>query len=334
MKNKLFVLLYAGLLLAGCNNTPEVTVADIKPVKIDIPANLPVFNADSAYKYIQQQVDFGPRVPNTKAHKACAVFLEQFFRRFADDVLVQEGKVTAYTGEVLDIKNIIARFHPEKEERIILMAHWDTRHIADKDKDEEKRKIPFDGANDGGSGVGILMELARIFAQQKPDIGVDIILFDAEDYGNPEDGKSYCLGSQYFAANLPFKQYYPRYAILLDMVGAQGAKFFKEGYSMQTASGVVNRVWSIAKQLGYGDVFVQNVSPAITDDHYFINTMLQIPAIDIIQHDPDTRSGFGHFWHTHDDNMEIIDRYTLKVVGTVLIAVVYSETIKNTQVTL
>jgi Zn-dependent M28 family amino/carboxypeptidase len=329
MKNNILFASVCVLIWSACNNSGESPKPEIKPTTIDIPANLPLFNADSAFFYIQQQVDFGPRVPNTKAHKACALYLEQFMRKFADDVLVQEGKVTAYTGEVLEIKNIIARFHPEKQERIMLMAHWDTRHIADKDKDEAKRKVPFDGANDGGSGVGVLMELARIFAQQKPDIGVDIILFDAEDYGNPEDSKSYCLGSQYFAANLPFKQYYPKYAILLDMVGAQGAKFYKEGYSMQTAAAVMNRVWAIARQIGYGDIFINEVSPAITDDHYFINTMLQIPAIDIIQYDPGTKSGFGDYWHTHDDNMEIIDRFTLKAVGSVLIATVYSEKVKS-----
>lgn len=328
MKSKMLIATAWVVVWSACNQSGDSIKTEIKPSTIDIPANLPLFNADSAYFYIQQQVNFGPRVPNTKAHKACASFLEEFMRRYADEVMVQEGKVTAYTGEVLDIKNIIARFRPENSERILLMAHWDTRHIAEKDKDESKRKIPFDGANDGASGVGVLMELARIFAQQKPEIGVDIILFDAEDYGNPEDSKTYCLGSQYFAANLPFKQYYPKYAILLDMVGAQGARFYKEGYSMQSAPAVMNRVWAIARQIGYGDIFIQEVSPPIIDDHYFIHTMLQIPSIDIIQHDPGTKSGFGEYWHTHDDNMSIIDRYTLKAVGSVLIATVYSEKVK------
>ena len=326
MRNSFLLLISTLLFACSCNNSSSDTVIDVKPILIDIPANLPVFNSDSAYHYIQKQVDFGPRVPNSKAHKACGNFLEAFMRKFADDVVVQEGKVTAYTGEKLEIKNIIARFSPENSERIILMAHWDTRHIAD--KDTERKDEPFDGANDGGSGVGVLMELARIFHQQKPDIGVDIILFDAEDYGSPDDSKSYCLGSQYFASNLPFKQYYPKYAILLDMVGASGAKFYKEGYSMQTAAGVMNRVWSIAKQIGYGDFFVNETSPAITDDHYFINTMLQIPSIDIIQYDKETKSGFGSYWHTHDDNMDIIDKFTLKAVGSALIAVVYSEKLK------
>jgi len=325
MKNSLILFVAMLLVACSCNNSPDAAPIASKPVTIQLAENLPIFNSDSAYQYIQNQVDFGPRVPNSKAHKACALYLERFMRKHADEVLVQEGKVTAYTGERLEIKNIIARFQPENEERIILMAHWDTRHIADKDKDESRKNEPFDGANDGGSGVGVLMELARIFSLNQPSIGVDIILFDAEDYGNPEDSKSYCLGSQYFAANLPFKKYYPKYAILLDMVGASGAKFYKEGYSMQTASNVMNRVWAIGQQIGYADFFINETSPAITDDHYFINTILQIPAIDIIQYDAGTRSGFGAYWHTHDDNMDVIDKFTLKAVGSTLIAVVYSE---------
>jgi Zn-dependent M28 family amino/carboxypeptidase len=289
----------------------------------------PAFNADSAYLFIQKQVEFGPRVPNTKGHEQCALYLENLLKKHTPHVLVQQAEVTAFDTKKLKIKNIIASFKPELKNRIALFAHWDTRPVADQDtKDQDK---PIDGANDGGSGVGILLEIARAIAQTQPTIGIDIILFDAEDYGQPDNSKfprmeeSYCLGSQYWTKHKHDLNYFAKYGILLDMVGAKNAQFTMEGVSMEYASDIVKKIWNTAAQAGYSDYFVFNETKQIIDDHYYINTIAQIPTVDIIQYDPLTSSNFYSAWHTHNDNMSGIDKNTLKAVGQTLLEVIYRE---------
>ena len=214
----------------------------------------------------------------------------------------------------------------------MLFAHWDTRPFADRDtKDKAK---PIDGANDGASGVGVLLEVARLLQQNQTSIGVDIIFFDAEDYGSTaasiigqNSANDWCLGTQYWAKNPPIANYHPRYGILLDMVGASNAIFPKDYYSMYYAPHIVNKVWGKARDLGYGAYFSDielTQRGAITDDHVYVNELAKIPAIDIIHYDPTTYD-FGSFHHRHTDNMDIIDKKTLKAVGQTILEVVYSE---------
>jgi len=302
---------------------------DIKPV-----VAVPDFNADSAYHFIQSQVKFGPRIPNTPSHLHAGNYLVSKLTEYNATVEVQEFQDKAYNGDILNLKNIIASYYPEKARRILLAAHWDTRPFADKD-DTNPRKT-FEGANDGGSGVGVLLEVARILASEQPDnAGIDIIFFDGEDYGEPEfyDGKTintgksfWCLGSQYWSNNKHRKNYMAYYGILLDMVGAKGATFYKEGGSMQFAKKIVDKVWEAGISSGYNQHFINNTSPGITDDHIFVNQSAKIPMINIVEYNPESPgSYFGSYHHTQQDNMTLIDRTTLKAVGQTLLYVIFNE---------
>lgn len=300
-----------------------------KPQKeSSVPVNAPIFSSDSAYVYIQNQVDVGPRVPNSAAHKACAQYLSSELRRFGAEVIEQRASLIAYNGVVLDAVNIIGTYNPEEQTRVLLMAHWDTRPYSDNDINEANHKKPVLGADDGASGVGVLLEIARLFALQKPEIGVDIVFFDAEDYGQPyfdegvEKNDTWCLGSQYWARNPHVNNYQAKYGVLLDMVGARGAVFPKEKISMIYAAHIVEKVWETAKKLGYGNYFVNKIGNPITDDHLYVNEIARIPSIDIIHY---TDEGFGAHWHTVDDTMKNIDKNTLKAVGETLVAVIYAE---------
>lgn len=293
--------------------------------------NPPPFNADSAYSYIEAQLSFGPRVPNTEAHDKCALWLEEKFNSFGADVLVQKAKVEAYDGSLLNMSNIIARFQPEKVNRLLLMAHWDTRPFADHDPDPDRQNHPIPGANDGASGVGVLLEIGRLLGETNTNIGIDIILFDVEDYGVPDhldiewNVDSWCLGSQYWSRNPHEKGYYARYGILLDMVGAKNAVFTQEEVSVYYAKTVLEKVWKKAREIGYSDYFSYEKTPQIVDDHRYVNEILGIPSIDIIQYDHGTESNFGSFWHTHNDDLQIIDKKTLKAVGEVVLNVIFAE---------
>ncbi len=317
------------LLAVSCSNQskPEDKKSQVHEV-VDVPE----FNRDSAYAYVEKQVMFGPRVPGSEAHAACATWLEGTMKRFADTVEVQSFRARAYNGKVLRGKNIIASFNTEQNKRILLCAHWDSRPYADHDPDETKHDTPIDGANDGASGIGVLIEIARQLSMQQPEIGVDIIFFDLEDYGPPQDAQNYGgqdhwgLGSQFWSRNPHVASYRARYGILLDMVGVKDATFLMEGFSMMYAPARVRKVWNLAADLGYGDYFVKESGGYITDDHYYINTIINIPTINIIHLDPQSANGsFFEYWHTLNDNMEHIDRATLGVVGRVVLHVVFNE---------
>ncbi|WP_439183891.1 M28 family peptidase [Carboxylicivirga taeanensis] len=322
--------LISSLLFFSCNSKKDKKTTTVS-ASTTPQVETPVFNSDSAYHYVAQQVAFGPRVPNTAEHAACANYLASELKRFGADVIVQEADVIAFDNTVLKAKNIIGQYNPEKSNRILLFAHWDTRPFADYDKDAAKRNTPIDGANDGGSGVGVLLEIARQIGQAGHQLGIDIIFFDAEDYGRPahldvpykED--TWCLGSQYWGKNPHKQNYTARYGILLDMVGAQNALFYKELYSLDFAPEIVDRVWNTAADLGYGQYFVFEQGGMITDDHVYVNQLTNIPCIDIIQHDPTSPTSFGSHWHTHDDNMDNIDKNTLKAVGQTVLEVIYNE---------
>ncbi len=216
----------------------------------------------------------------------------------------------------------------------MLLAHWDTRPFAD--KDTQDRFASIDGANDGASGVGVLLEIGRVLSTiDSLSVGIDIILFDGEDWGE-RDGEHanvslsggldswWCSGSQYWAKNKHKKNYYASYGMLLDMVGARRSQFFREGASMTYAPEIVNKIWTIADQIGYSDYFVKQDVPAFTDDHIYVNRFAKIPMIDIVHYQ--TGIGFfGDYHHTKKDSMPIIDKAALKAVGSTLLHVIYYE---------
>ena len=291
----------------------------------------PDFNADSAYIYLQEQCDFGPRTMNSTAHDKCEKWIIQKFEQYGCKVTTQKATLNGYDGTPLRSTNIIASYNPEATTRIMFCAHWDCRPWADNDPDSTNWHKPIVAANDAASGVGVMIELARILKGSGLELGVDFICFDAEDYGTPQwfegedPGDTWALGAQYFANNLP-EGYAPRYGILLDMVGGVGAKFYREGMSMQYAPAIVKKVWNAARQVGYGSYFPKDDGGMITDDHIPVNQTANIPCIDVIPYYPDcAQSSFGPTWHTINDDMQHIDPNTLKAVGQTIIQVLYSE---------
>lgn len=286
---------------------------------------VPAFNSDSAYAFIDRQVSFGPRHPNSDGHRQTKEYLLSKLRSYAGDrsVFAQEFTEEGYEGDTLELTNVIAAFNPQAGDRIMLCAHWDTRPRADEDSADTD--VPILGADDGGSGVGVLLELARMMSRELPEIGVDIVLFDGEDYGKKGSLDKYFLGSRYWANNPPVQNYSPRFGILLDMVGGVNAQFPKERYSMRYAPALVNEIWSIAEEKNYDGYFLDEPGHAISDDHVVINRILNIPTIDIIRHRPDTENiTFAPYWHTRHDNMDIISRETLQAVGDVLAELIYN----------
>ena len=292
-----------------------------------VSVKIPKFQKDSAFAFVEKQVSFGPRVPNSSGHTNCKNWIANQLRGFGAKVTEQNFKADAYTGVTLNGINIIGSFNPEKSKRILLAAHWDTRHIADQDTDEQKKKEPILGADDGASGVAVLLEVARLLKNASIDIGVDIVFFDAEDHG--ENGgnntASWCLGAQHWSRKPHVVGYKAKYGILLDMVGAKNARFGLEGESMRYAPQVMQKTWKLAQNLGYGNYFVAENVSAVTDDHVFVNQIAGIPMIDIINRPKASSSGFVGHWHTHKDNMDIIDKRTLRAVGQVLLNVIYKE---------
>jgi hypothetical protein len=313
--------LLACLLFNACKDK-NTNQHEEKPA-VQLPA-LPEFNADSAYAFVRAQCDFGPRVPNTEAHVQCADYLIGKMSEWSDTVIVQKGVVTAFDKTRLNFRNIIASFNPGNSRRILFFAHWDTRPWADQDSVNKDK--PALGADDGASGVAVLMEIARQLKNTKSTVGVDIIFFDAEDWGKEGGGEgsedTYALGTQYWTKHLHVPDYSAGYGILLDMVGAKNAHFRKEGLSKSEANFVVDKVWQMAGRLGYSSYFLYEDAGWVTDDHVYVNK-INIPSIDIINSSPGTRSGFAPHWHTHADNMEVIDRNTLRAVGQTLIGVIF-----------
>lgn len=330
-----FIPLLLILLVCACDHN--------KPVKVDNGeqrtenVKVPVFNADSAFAFVKTQTDFGPRVPNSEAHKQCFDWLVSKLSEYADTVMVQEFRTRLYNNKGIDGKNIIASFNPRAAKRIILCAHWDSRPFADHDPDEANWNHPIDGANDGASGVGVLIENARCFHNQPLNerLGVDIILFDLEDYGPRQDQAEqyyddrrnhWALGSQHWAAQRHILGYQANYGILLDMVGGKNPCFMKEYYSQGFAAWLSNKVWRTAQDLGYGQFFVNELGEPISDDHLPLNEVAGIPTIDIIDLQPQSSNQtFPETWHTLNDNIENIEKSTLEMVGNVLNYTVYRE---------
>jgi hypothetical protein len=324
MKRTAFLL--AAAVLLSCGGGPSTPAP--KPAAVE-PAALPEFDAGRAVEYVRKQVEFGPRVPNTRAHEACAEWLAETFRTWTPHVMVQRFSSQAFDGTELRGRNIVAEFNVESEERILLCAHWDSRPFADYDPDPANWDKPIDGANDGASGVGVLLEIGRQLSRTEPPVGVDILLLDLEDYGEHRRSPSsmpdsWGLGSQYWAKNPHRPGYTARFGILLDMVGASGAHFTMEGTSMLFAPHIMRKVWNTARELGYGKFFLEKESGPLIDDHLYINRYARIPTIDIIDYDDD-RMGFFDAWHTTGDTMEVIDPKPLEAVGRTVLAVIFRE---------
>ena len=292
----------------------------------------PTFCADSAYAFCAKQCSFGPRLMNTEAHDKCGEWIMKQFASYGMKVEAQDAELKAWDGTMLRSRNIWARFRPELTTRVLLCAHWDCRPWADNDPDSTNWRKPVMGANDGASGVAVMMELARIIGNDSTlNIGVDFVCFDAEDYGvpqwssAPDSQDSWALGAQYWAEHQP-QGYEARYGVLLDMVGGEGAKFYQESVSKQYAAEIVNKVRRTASQIGYGSYFPMKEGGMITDDHVPVNEKAGIACIDFIPFYPDCQqSSFGPTWHTINDTMEHIDRATLKAVGQTMVQILYSE---------
>lgn len=326
----LFIIPFLMLGIVSCGNSKKADDTEATEKKITVKA--PEFDADSAYAYVQAQADFGPRVPNTQAHRDCGEYLAKQLEKFGAKVYNQYADLKAWDGTILKARNIIGAYKPDNKKRVMLCAHWDSRPYADYDADEKNHRKPILGVNDGASGVGVLLEIARQIQKQSPELGIDIIFFDAEDYGTPiwhtgpYVAHDWCLGSQYWGRTPHVQGYYARYGILLDMVGGKGNTFYYEPYSYRTARKHVKNIWKKAQESGYGNYFIQQEGAEVTDDHLYVNELARIPCVDIINYDPTcTQSSFGPYWHTTNDTMENIDRNTLKAVGQTVMEVIYNE---------
>ncbi len=303
------IALVLGISVAGCPGTTDANgeAAD--------RTDGPQFSADSAHAYLRKQVEFGPRVPGSQGHARQLEWMTGLLRSRADTVMLQPFTHDV-DGTRLEMTNVLARFRPELTDRVLLLAHWDTRPTANGESDPERRQQPILGANDGASGTAVLLEMARVLAQQAPPIGVDLLFTDGEDYG--PYGDTMYLGAKYFAANLP-PGYKPLYGILVDLVGDENPEFPIEANSERDAPEVVERVWRLAEELGYGDVFRRRSGFAIEDDHVPLNRA-GIRTINIIDFD----YGPGNsYWHTLEDNVDHTSPKGLGVVGNVLVALIY-----------
>lgn len=290
--------------------------ADTDAGKVVMTPAAEAFSADSAFAYLRRQVEFGPRVPNTPAHRAAGDWILSRLRQWCDTVIVQEFSPLTFDNTRLQARNFFGQINPGAADRILLLAHWDCRPWADQDPDPAKRKTPVDGANDGASGVAVLLEVARALKAAPQDKGIDILFVDAEDWGSEGDDDSWALGARYFAQHLPIAGYAPKEAVLLDMVGGKEPVFCKEYFSEQSNPSLNARIWSTAASLGYGDIFRNIPGGAVTDDHVQL-IEAGIPAVDIIEYHPE--SGFNPTWHTTADTPENIEPKTLEAVGKTLL---------------
>lgn len=274
----------------------------------------PEFKGDAAWRYLKAQCAFGPRVPATPSHRDAMRFIVEHLKKNGAQVALQRFSVDdPYGSGELQLTNITASFQPDALVRVMLAAHYDTRPRADQEKVDSLRLQPIIGANDGASGVAVLMEISDLLAEHTPsDIGVDLVFFDGEDYGKEGELEYYLLGSKYFASNL--KGYRPRCCILLDMVGAEGAQIPMEANSLQNAPELTRQLFARARELEL-NVFVQRTSQPIYDDHIPL-LQVGIPAVDLIG------LPYDH-WHTLDDTPDKCSPETLRQVGALIADFIY-----------
>ncbi len=316
-------LLLLSVALTGCKNQNQASAGQDTDT---IAVTQVQFNADSAYASVVAQCDFGPRVPGSAAHDRCGDYIVSRFKALGLTVSEQRADQKAWDGKVLHTRNIIAAYRPELADRIIICTHWESRPWADADPDSSLHRQPVMAANDGASGVAVMLEVARKLEELKPELGIDFICFDSEDYGMPywaetddvADGSDWCLGSQYWAAHPHVPGYKARFGILLDMVGGRDARFCFEGISMRYASEVMVHVWDAAGRAGASQLFLAEQGGYAQDDHVPMNEVAGIPTIDIIPY-VEGEHTFGATWHTTQDTPENISRETLKGVGQTLL---------------
>ncbi len=320
MKMTLLYIVLATLVTA-CGNAGNTTAADNSgdTTATTATAAKAAFDGNAALEMARQQCAFGPRVPGTPQHAQCADWLKNTLEASCDTVIVQQAQVKTGQGNMIGIKNIIGTINPEASQRLLLLAHWDTRPWADNDLDPANHSKPVMGANDGASGVAVLLQLARQLKDQGTTLGIDIVLVDAEDMGINDIEESWGLGTQYWTKHPHVQGYKPLFGILLDMVGASDATFTREYYSLQYAGGFVDLVWKNAA----GSHFINANGGAVTDDHVFVN-QAGIPCIDIIDMRSDSETGFCSVWHTVNDTIDGIDPATLAEVGQTLLNVIAS----------
>jgi Zn-dependent M28 family amino/carboxypeptidase len=282
------------------------------------PVSIPRVDADSAFSFIEKQLSFGVRVPGTQGHAMTKEWIVSKMKSYGATVEIQEFKASFLDKKDIPSYNIIAKINPNQEKRIMFFAHWDTRLIAEKDANENMKNKPIPGAVDGASGVAGLIEIARLIHNSPINLGIDFVFFDAEDQG--DDDGNWCIGSQHWAKAYK-SDIKPEFGILLDLIGAKNATYGMEGYSMQAAPDLVKKIWALAGGMGKSNLFQNYDGGGIMDDHYYVNTIARIPTIDIIE---TTQTGrFGDYHHTHDDNIEAIDKTNLASVIQVVTAVAY-----------
>ena len=331
MLNKLkrittYLLLLA--LVVGYSSCKTDNTSDAKPVVEKPRVKVPKFNGDVAYEYTEKQLSFGHRIPGTPEHKATKDWYVEKLKAAGAEVQVQEFKASFLGLKDKESYNIIASFNPNHSHRIMLAAHWDSRLIAEKDEDKSMQDKPIMGADDGATGTAILLHLAEVIQNNPIDLGVDIVLFDAEDQGDSGDNMTWCLGSQYWGNNPHTPNYKAKFGILLDMVGSKDAQFGYENYSLVNAGNELMKIWKLAQGMGYSDFFQDYNGFRVMDDHFHVMEKRGFPMVDIINMPKDVASGdtsFGHYHHTHKDNIDIVSKRTLKVVGQVVTAVIYKE---------
>ncbi|MEK6570605.1 MAG: M28 family peptidase, partial [Bacteroidota bacterium] len=273
--------IFAGSLIPAACTSNQSKDAQKPPQTQSLTPAIPIpdFSGKEAFEYLIAQTRFGPRNPGSQGHESCLNYLVGELQRFADAVNRQEFSHSGYRGERINLTNIIASFNLTAQNRVLLVAHWDTRPYADEDRDVKKREKPILGANDGASGVAVLLQLARMMKQIPPPIGVDIVFFDGEDFGRKNDFTNYLLGSKYFASHKA-PTFNPQYGVLLDMIGDAQLEIPKEQNSLRYAPEVVEYVWSTAERLGLRE-FVPNTGSEILDDHIPLNEA-GIKTIDLI----------------------------------------------------
>lgn len=321
------ILAVGALMASACGNKsadrqadPEQDTVAPRQAVLDVAAD-----ADSVYARVAEQVAFGPRVPGTPGHTRCVDFITRRLKDAGADVTVQDT-LFAPAGSAMKpqrVRNITGRFNAGAPRHVLLLAHYDTRPWADQEADSTLHSTPIDGANDGASGVGVLLEIARLMNRLPKNVEVEMLFVDAEDAGTYDDDFSWCVGSQAWAdAFDPTTRRVPEYAILLDMVGARDARFHREYFSDRYARNVNNLVWDAARRAGYGERFPDALGGALNDDHIHI-MRVGIPAVDIVESANPSTGSFNPTWHTLDDNLDNIDPATLKMVGDVVINTIF-----------
>ncbi len=325
MQRNVFLSLVTGL-FSCTGEQPQLRETDQPSQQVQrvdrkrAPASIPNFSGERAFKLLTKQTSFGPRDPNSPGREKCLEYLTAELRNSADGVRLQHFTHPGYDGELLRLTNIVATFNPDAREKILLCAHWDTRPRADWDENLDRRNEPILGANDGASGVAVLLELASLMKEHAPPVGVDIVLFDGEDYGLEGDLKNYLLGSRYFAEN-KHADYVPRFGLVLDLIGDKLLEIPREETSEKYAPDIVDLVWGKARELGYYQ-FVDEIGEAVTDDHIPLNEV-GIKTIDLIDFNyPDQTN---RYWHTHQDTPDKCSAESLEAVGTVVTHVVYTQ---------